>query len=132
MNTQLSQTHIQHLAQQINPLHQSCRADRIKLADWEDDGLRPTGGHRPFSILGELEILASHLQGYAGQFTHDRLDATAIADLQQRNPFVDRAIADWYFTQGKDYPDLCRYLELLDYLRLSLLSAVQQSSLQAA
>jgi hypothetical protein len=120
----VTQTHIQRLAQQVNPLHQSCRADRIKLADWEDD--------RPFSILGELEILASNLQGYAGQFTHDRLDATAIADLQQRNPFADLAIADWYFTQGNDYPDLCRYLELLDYLRLSLLSTVQQSSLQAA
>jgi hypothetical protein len=120
----VTQIHIQRLAQQVNPLHQSCRADRIKLADWEDD--------RPFSILGELEILASNLQGYAGQFTHDRLDSTAIADLQQRNPFADRAIGDWYFTHGNDYPDLCRYLELLDYLRLSLLSAVQESSLQAA
>jgi hypothetical protein len=128
----LTQTHIQHLAQQINPLYQSCRNDRIKLADWEDDGLRPTVGHRPFSILGELEILASTLQGYAGQFTHDRLDASAIADLQQRNPFASPAIGDWYFTQGDEYPDLCRYLELLDYLRLSLLSTVQQSSLQAA
>jgi hypothetical protein len=124
MNTQLTQNHIQHLAEQINPLHQNCRADRIQLADWEDD--------RPFSILGELEVLAGNLQGYAGQFTHDRLDATAIVDLQQRNPFADRAIADWYFTHGNDYPDLCRYLELLDYLRLSLLTAIQQSSLQVA
>jgi hypothetical protein len=124
MNTQLTQNHIQHLAEQINPLHQNCRADRIQLADWEDD--------RPFSILGELEILAGNLQGYAGQFTHDRLDATAIVDLQQRNPFADRAIADWYFTHGNDYPDLCRYLELLDYLRLSLLTAIQHSSLQVA
>jgi hypothetical protein len=124
MNTQLTQNHIQHLAEQINPLHQNCRADRIQLADWEDD--------RPFSILGELETLAGNLQGYAGQFTHDRLDATAIADLQQRNPFADRAIADWYFTHGNDYPDLCRYLELLDYLRLSLLTAIQSSSLQVA
>jgi hypothetical protein len=120
----LTQTHIQHLAQQINPLHQSCRADRIKLADWEDD--------RPFSILGELEILASTLQGYAGQFSHDRLDASAIADRQQRNPFASPAIGDWYFSQGDEYPDLCRYLELLDYLRLSLLSTIQQSSLQVA
>jgi hypothetical protein len=124
MNIQQTQTHIQHLAQQINPLHQSCRPDRIKLAAWEDD--------RPFSILGELEILAGTLQGYAGQSRSARLDAAAIADLQQRNPFTRTAIADWYFTQGHDYPDLCRYIELLDYLRLSLLSAVQQSSLQAA
>jgi hypothetical protein len=132
MNTYLTQTHIQHLAEQINRLHQSCRAERIQLADWEDN--------RPFSILGELEILASQLQGYAGQFTTDglrpavghRLDAAAVADLQQRNPFASPAIADWYFSHGNAYPDLCRYLELLDYLRLSLLTAVQQSSLQAA
>jgi hypothetical protein len=38
----------------------------------------------------------------------------AIADLQQRNPFVIPAIGDWYFTQGHEYPGLCRYLELLD------------------
>jgi hypothetical protein len=124
MNTHLTQTHIQHLAEQINRLHQSCRAERIQLADWEDD--------RPFSILGELEILASQLQGYSGQFTNERLDAAAVADLQQRNPFASPAIADWYFAHGHDYPNLCRYLELLDYLRLSLLTAVQQSSLQAA
>jgi hypothetical protein len=123
MNTQFTPTHIQHLAEQINPLHQNCRADRIQLADWEDD--------RPFSILGELEILAGNLHGYAGQFIQDRLDATAIAKLQQCNPFADRSIANWYFTCGNDYPDLCRYLELLDYLRLSLLTAIQQSSLQA-
>jgi hypothetical protein len=124
MQTQLTQTHIQYLTQQVNPLHQSCRADRIKLADWEDD--------QPFSILGELEVLASTLQGYAGRFSDDRLDATAIADLQQRNPFASPMISDWYFAQRNDYPDLCRYLELLDYLRLSLLSAVQQSSFQVA
>jgi hypothetical protein len=53
-------------------------------------------------------------------------------DRQQRNPFASPAIADWYFSQGNAYPDLCRYLELLDYLRLSLLTAAQQSSLQAA
>jgi hypothetical protein len=124
MNTQLpqTQTHIQHLAQQINPLYQSCREERIKLADWEDD--------RPFSILGELELLVSALQGYVGQFSNDRLDASAIADLQQRNPFSTPAIGDWYFTQGHEYPGLCRYLELLDYLRLSLLSAADQATLQ--
>jgi hypothetical protein len=124
MNTQLPQTHIQHLAQQINLLYQSCREERIQLSDWEDD--------RPFSILGELEILASALQGYVGQFANDRLDASAIADLQQRNPFLIPTIGDWYFTQGHEYPSLCRYLELLDYLRLSLLSAAERARLQVA
>jgi hypothetical protein len=60
------------------------------------------------------------------------LDAAAIADLQQRNPLLIPAIGEWYFTQGHDYPGLCRYLELLDYLRLSLLSAVEQARFQAA
>jgi hypothetical protein len=64
--------------------------------------------------------------------SYDRLDASAIADLQQRNLFLTPAIGDWYFTQGHDYPGLCRYLELLDYLRLSLLSAAEQTGLQVA
>jgi hypothetical protein len=64
--------------------------------------------------------------------SHDRLDASAISDLQQRNPFLIPAIGDWYFTQGHEYPGLCRYLELLDYLRLSLLSAAEQARFQVS
>jgi hypothetical protein len=126
MNMQSSQAHIHHLAQQVNPLHQASREDRIKLAAWEDE--------QPFSILGELELLASQLQGYVGQLTADRLEqpAATIIDLQNRNPFAIAELANWYFANGADYPHLCRYLELLDYLRLSLLSTVQTSYLQAA
>lgn len=119
-------THIQHLAQQINHLHQTSRTERIQLADWEDD--------RPFSILGELELLASTIQGYIGQMNADRLEspATASLDLQRRNPFAIPELAAWYFSNNNSYPQLCRYLELLDYLRLSLLNALQQPTVQAA
>jgi hypothetical protein len=121
-----TQNHIQHLTAQINPLHQISREERIQLADWEDE--------QPFSILGELELLAGLLQGYVGQLMIDRIEhpQRAIADLHDRNPFEIPELAAWYFTQGKDYPKLCRYIELLDYLRLSLLGAIQQTSLQAA
>ncbi len=118
--------HIQHLTAQINPLHQITREERIQLAEWEDE--------QPFSILGELELLAGLLQGYTSQLMIDRIDQpqSAIKDLHHRNPFEIPELAAWYFTQGKDYPNLCRYVELLDYLRLSLLDAIQQTSLQAA
>jgi hypothetical protein len=118
--------HIQHLRQLINTLHQASREERIKLAAWEDD--------RPFSILGELEILASTIQGYVGQFTNQQLNypTVAIADLQQRNPFAIPELAEWYSVDGENYPNLCRYLELLDYLRLSLLTIIQTNNLQAA
>jgi hypothetical protein len=118
--------HIQHLRQQINTLHQASREERLKLAAWEDD--------RPFSLLGELEILASTIQGYAGQFTSQQLNypTAAIVDLQQRNPFAIPELADWYSSDGENYPNLCRYLELLDYLRLSLLTTMQSNNLQAA
>ncbi|MBC7517126.1 MAG: hypothetical protein H7237_12005 [Alkalinema sp. FL-bin-369] len=121
-----TQNHIQHLTAQINPLHQTSRDERIQLAEWEDE--------RPFSILGELELLAGLLQGYAGQLMTDRIEQpqSAIAQLQQRNPFEIPELSAWYLTHGKDYPKLCRYLELLDYLRLSLLGAIQQTALQAA
>ncbi len=122
----VTQNHIQYLTAQINPLHQTSRDERLQLAQWEDE--------ESFSILGELEILASLLQGYAGQWISDRLEQpqTAIGDLHHRNPFEIPEIATWYFTHGKDYPKLCRYVELLDYLRLSLLGAIQQTNLQAA
>ncbi len=121
-----SLTHLQHLAQQINHLHQASRAERIQLAEWEDD--------RPFSILGELELLASTIQGYIGQLSADRLESptTASLELQRRNPFAIPELAAWYFSNENSYPQLCRYLELLDYLRLCLLSALQQPTLQAA
>ena len=119
-----TQNHIQHLTAQINPLHQTSRDERIQLTEWEDE--------KTFSILGELELLAGLL--YAGQLMTDRIEQpqSAIAQLQQRNPFEIPELSAWYFTHGKDYPKLCRYLELLDYLRLSLLGAIQQTALQAA
>ena len=114
-----TQNHIQHLTAQINPLHQTSRDERIQLTEWEDE--------KTFSILGELELLAGLLQGYAGQLMTDRIEQpqSAIAQLQQRNPFEIPELSAWYFTHGKDYPKLCRYLELLDYLRLSLLGTLQ-------
>ena len=57
--------HLQHLSQQINQAYQSSRLERMQLANWEND--------RPFSILGEFELLASTLQGYVGQVTIDSL-----------------------------------------------------------
>ena len=119
-----TQNHIQHLTAQINPLHQTSRDERIQLTEWEDE--------KTFSILGELELLAGLL--YAGQLMTDRIEQpqSAIAQLQQRNPFEIPELSAWYLTHGKDYPKLCRYLELLDYLRLSLLGAIQQTALQAA
>ena len=64
----------------------------------------------------------------------DRIEQpqSGIAQLQQRNPFEIPELSAWYFTHGKDSPKLCRYLELLDYLRRSLLGAIQQTALQAA
>jgi hypothetical protein len=61
-----TENHIQHLTAQINPLHQTSRDERIQLAEWEDE--------TPLSILGELELLASILQGYTAQLTTDRIE----------------------------------------------------------
>jgi hypothetical protein len=126
MISSVTLNHLQHFSQQVNFLYQSCQDERIELAEWEDD--------RPFSVLGELEILAGMLQGYVGQVIQDRLEQPidAIEKLQDSNPFDIPELAAWYFSDGKTYPHLSHYLEVLDYLRLSLLMTVQQTNLQAA
>jgi hypothetical protein len=126
MISSIKLNHLQHFSQQVNFLYQSCQNERIKIAAWEND--------RPFSVLGELEILAGTLQGYVGQVLNDRLDQPndAIEELRRSNPFDIPELAAWYFGESKTYPHLSHYLEVLDYLRLSLLTTVQQTNLQAA
>jgi hypothetical protein len=126
MISSVALNHLQHLSQQVNLLYQSCRDERIQLAQWEND--------RSFSVLGELEILAGTLQGYVGQVLQDRLaqPSDAIEKLQHSNPFDIPELAAWYFSDGRTYPHLSHYLEILDYLRLSLLTTAQQTNLQVA
>lgn len=125
-HNQVAMDHIQRLTQQINLAYRMMRDERHQLAIWEED--------QKFSLLGEIELLTTDLQGYAGQVLvgnceqpNEILDA-----LQKVKPFEIAPVADWYITFGEQYPQMCRYLEMLDYLRLLLMEYLRQVAVQVA
>ncbi len=118
--------HIERLTQAINLAYQAMRDERHQLAQWE--------ATQEFSILGELELLTTTLQGYAGQLIagHWKPSSETLTHLQQTKPFAIAAISDWYLTDGDQYPQIIRYIELLDYLRLLLVEYSGQTASQIA
>jgi hypothetical protein len=74
--------HISLLSEQLDTLYQSSKAERLAIAQWEED--------QEFSILGVLELFSTEVQGYAeqlklGQFT---LPSThSVNHLRQLNLF---------------------------------------------
>jgi hypothetical protein len=118
--------HIQRLTQAINLAYQAMRDERHRLAQWE--------AAQEFSILGELELLTTSLQGYAGQLINDRWEPSheTLTHLQQAKPFEIAPISAWYITDGDQYPQVSRYIELLDYLRLLLVEYSGQIASQIA
>lgn len=118
--------HLQRLIKQVNLTYQATRGERRQLAQWEGD--------REFSVLGEIELLTSQLQGYAGQVLTGQCPkpADVLATLRKVKPFEIAPVAAWYLTDGEQYPQTCAYLETLDYLRLLLVEYLSQTTVQVA
>jgi hypothetical protein len=113
--TQPAIAYIQSLATQLDELYQNTRFERRTLADWEED--------LDFSILGILELFSGDIQGYIEQVaigaeSFNRSDA--LHHLRQLNALEIDYFANWYFTASSNYPEIKRYIEQLDHLRLLL------------
>ena len=123
---EIRSAHIQRLTQAINLAYQAMRDERHRLAQWE--------ATQTFSILGELELLTTTLQGYAGHLIADHWSPSTetLRHLQQTKPFAIAPISDWYLTDADQYPQVIRYIELLDYLRLLLVEYSEQAASQIA
>ena len=81
-----------------------------------------------FTVLEELELAATDLQGYASQVqVHGQITdkATAIAHLKQLRLFDIPSVSTFYFELGETYPQLKDYVSRLDYLRFLLLDFLQ-------
>ncbi|BAU11898.1 hypothetical protein LEP3755_24220 [Leptolyngbya sp. NIES-3755] len=120
--------HISKLVEQLNLDYQAMRSQRHQLAQWEED--------QDFSILGEIELFATKIQGYASQVMtqnfQESIDEMA-QQLKQLKLFEIEYFADWYFTQSAKYSQIKAYIEAQNYLRLLLLEYLNQhSSLQSA
>lgn len=118
--------HIKRLSQQINLAYQAMQDERHHLAVWEEN--------QEFSLLGEVELLTADLQGYVGQVLTEACQQPhqVLAVLQKAKPFETAPISDWYITLGEQYPQMCRYIEMLDYLRLLLVEYLGQVVIQMA
>jgi hypothetical protein len=94
--------------------------ERHQLAIWEED--------QEFSLLGEVELLTIDLQGYAGQILMGVCQEPdqVLAVLKKAQPFETASISDWYITLSEGYPQMSRYIEMLDYLRLLLMEYLGQ------
>lgn len=125
-SNEIVMAHLHRLIKQINLAYQAMRDERRQLAQWESD--------REFSVLGEIELLTSHLQGHAGQVLTGQCEKpdNVLAALQKTMPFEIAPIFDWYLTNGEQYPQICDYLETLDYLRLLLVEYLSRTTVQVA
>jgi hypothetical protein len=96
----------------------NAKAERAAIAQAypaSDDG---------FTLLEELELLTTRIQGYASQLEYaDKVEKheQAIADLQQCRLFDVPLIAQFYRDACSQYPQTYAYIGLLDYLRLLVL-----------
>jgi hypothetical protein len=119
--------HICLLSKQLDILYQTCQAERIAIAQWEED--------QDFSILGVLELFSTEVQGYAEQLKHQKFVLPlpqSINHLRQLNLFRIDYFTNWYFQNREQYPQTQQYIEELDHLRLSILEYLSQCSSVAA
>jgi hypothetical protein len=121
-STAMTHLRIQKRSQAVNAAYQAARQERQKLALWEED--------QDFSVLGELELLTSHIQGYAGRIANGQVFESPqleVARLQKFQAFIVPCVSEWYLTEGEQYPQLCAYLETLDHLRLLLIEQLERT-----
>lgn len=65
--------HIRRLVKQLNSEYQAMRSERHRLAQWEEE--------QDFSILGEIEVFAAKIQGYAGQIMAQTFESRSMRSL---------------------------------------------------
>lgn len=113
--------HIRKMVEQLNADYRAMRSERHRLAQWEEE--------QNFSILGEIEIFATKIQGYASQIVNQNLRESIdemIVHLRELKLFNIDYVSDWYFAKGSEYTQIKAYVEAQDYLRLLLLEYLNQ------
>jgi hypothetical protein len=117
--------HIQLITDQLDELYQSMRDERRSIAQWEED--------QEISILGVLELFSSDTQGYAQQILAGaNLNRQSSEHLRRLNVFGIDYFAAWYFNQWTRYPQVKRYIDQLDHLRLLLIESIETGAIGVA
>jgi hypothetical protein len=121
-SSDLELVHIRKRIEQLNTDYQLLKSERHRLTEWEED--------QPFSILGEIEVFTTQIQGYAYQILSQKMRSSieeTIQHLKAIKLFEIDYFSDWYFAETNDYTQLKRYVEAQDYLRLLLLEYLNQT-----
>ncbi|MFB2935682.1 hypothetical protein ACE1B6_10550 [Aerosakkonemataceae cyanobacterium BLCC-F154] len=118
-NTKAAKEYIDRISKQLLTDYQHTKEERHKIALWEDS--------QEFSILGVIEIFTDDIRGYAAQaIANDTLEnPQQIAEnLQGLKIFDVPYFTNWYFSHESDYPQIKRYVETLNYLRLLIIEYI--------
>ncbi|MBD2199116.1 hypothetical protein H6G08_25640 [Calothrix anomala FACHB-343] len=120
--SQIAKQYINNVLQQLLIDYKNTRDERRQIAIWEES--------QDFSILGEIEIFATDIEGYASQvIANDDLGQyqEMIQKLTKMHIFDIAYFADWYFAEKSQFPQIKLYIEKLNYLRLLVIEYINDA-----
>lgn len=118
-NSQTAKNNIAKVLKHLLNDYKKTREERRQISLWEES--------KDFSILGEIEIFTTDIEGYASQLiAHDDLEnyQDIINKLTTINIFEISYFADWYFSEESQFPLIKLYIEKLNYLRLLIIEYI--------
>lgn len=111
------------LAEQVNEAFFLSKSDRRKLHDieWE-------GGQNSPSILGETEVRASNIFGYATQCLKPNFkEINKVVDGLKKDGIYDSSVLlTWLLNEGDDFNQFTLYIQKLEHLRLSMIDLLKK------
>ena len=118
-NSQTAKDYIGKVLKHLLSDYKNTREERRKVALWEES--------KDFSILGEIEIFTTDIEGCASQvIANDDLENSQdmINKLTKLQIFDVSYFADWYFSEETQFTQIKRYIEKLNYLRLLMIEYI--------
>ncbi|MHC5595183.1 MAG: hypothetical protein ACYTXC_04330 [Nostoc sp.] len=118
-NSQTAKNYINKVLKHLLSNYKNTREERRQIGLWEES--------KDFSILGEIEIFTTDIEGCASQvLANDELEnyQEIIKKLTKMNIFDISYFADWYFSEESQFPQVKLYIEKLNYLRLLIIEYI--------
>ncbi|MEA5602726.1 MAG: hypothetical protein RMZ41_007155 [Nostoc sp. DedVER02] len=118
-NAKKTKEYIEQILNQLLSDYQKTKKERHQIALWEES--------QDFTVLGVIEVFTSDIRGYAFQVVaNDSLENNqeVVENLRKLKIFEIPYFAQWYFSTESDYPQIKRYIETLNYLRLLIIEYI--------
>ncbi len=121
--SQTAKKYIDKVLQQLLIDYKNTREERRKISIWEES--------KDFSILGEIEIFTTDIEGCASQVIANddlKIYQDIFKKLTKMNIFDIAYFTDWYFSDESQFPQVKLYIEKLNYLRLLIIEYISEYS----